>query len=229
MNTIFKNLPSNEKPRERLKKYGSSNLSNKELLSIILKTGIKNISVDEVAQELLIELVDITTLKEITLNKLISIKGIGEVKAIELLATVELGKRIYKNNYQLKKYNINNPLNIINYYNEFLKDKNQEEFYVLYLDVKNNIISNKLLFIGTLNKSIAHPREIFKEAYLNSASKIVCLHNHPSGDPTPSKEDIAFTRNIIEIGKIHDITLIEHLIIGHDSYYSFYENNMIKP
>jgi len=228
MKTSFKSLPEEDKPRERLKKYGSSSLSNEELLAIILKTGTKDTSVDEVARNLLIEIKNINKIKDITLNKLTSIKGIGEVKAISILAVIELGKRIYLNNSDIKKYNINNPLDIVNYYKDVFKDKDQEEFHVLYLDTKNNIISKKKLFIGTLNKSIVHPREIFKDAYLNSASGIVCIHNHPSGNVDPSKEDVYITKNIHEISKIHGITLIDHLIISSDNYFSFFENNYIK-
>lgn len=228
MNNNFKNLPTEEKPRERLKKYGRANLSNEELLSIILKTGTHNVPVDELSKNLLVELKSITNLKDITLSKLTSIKGIGEVKALSLYASIELGRRIFQSKPLTKKYNISNPIDIINYYNDILKDKLQEEFHVLYLDSNNTIISSKRLFIGTINRSIVHPREIFKEAYLNSACKIVCIHNHPSGSVTPSKEDIMITKSLDEIGRIHDIKLVDHLIIGLDKYFSFYENKYLK-
>ncbi len=228
MNNSFKNLPNEEKPRERLKKYGRDNLSNEELLAIVLKTGTHDIPVDELAKNLLVELGSITKLKDVSLAKLLSIKGIGEVKALTLYAMIELGKRIYKNVNLTKRYKLSNPEDIINYYNDTLIDKKQEEFHVLYLDSNNNIITTKRLFIGTINRSIVHPREIFKEAYLNSACKIVCIHNHPTGNITPSKEDIFITRTIDEIGRIHDIKLLDHLIIGKDSYFSFYENKYLK-
>ena len=170
MNNIkFKDLPKNELPRERFMKYGVENLSNEELLSIILKTGTKDIPVNAVSLEILSSIKDVTKLKDMKINNLTSIKGVGQVKAITLLASIELGRRIYNFNNNLKKYNIKNPIDIISYFNELLKDKKQEEFYVLYLDNKNNIIENKKLFVGTLNKSIVHPREIFKEAYILSS------------------------------------------------------------
>ena len=122
----------------------------------------------------------------------------------------------------------NSPDKIIKYFNYLFRDSYQEEFYCLYLDNKKKCLGKKKLFVGSINKSIAHPREIFKEAYLLSASAIICIHNHPSGDPTPSKEDIMITRNIYEIGVIHSIKLVDHLIIGNNSYYSFYEDGKIK-
>ena len=229
MNNIkFKDLPKNELPRERFMKYGVENLSNEELLSIILKTGTKDIPVNAVSLEILSNIKDITELKDMKINNLISIKGVGQVKAITLLASIELGRRIYNFNNNLKKYNIKNPIDIISYFNELLKDKKQEEFYVLYLDNKNNIIENKKLFVGTLNKSIVHPREIFKEAYILSSASIVCVHNHPSGNVTPSKEDISLTRKIHEIALIHEIKLLDHIIVGDNNYFSFYENKLLK-
>ena len=224
----FKELPNTEKPRERLVNKGKESLSNEELLSIIFKTGTKNISVKEVSCELLNLVKDIRSLKDVSINTLTSIKGIGKVKAIELLAVIELGKRIYAEVNYNDLINCTSPINIINYFNYLFKDKKQEEFYVLYLDNKKKYISKKLLFVGSINYSIVHPREIFKEAYLCSASFIICLHNHPSGDSYPSKEDDNITRKIKEIGLIHGIPLIDHIIIGKNNYYSYFENEKIK-
>lgn len=229
MNNIkFKDLPKNELPRERFIKYGVESLSNEELLSIILKTGTKNIPVNVVSLEILSSIKDITKLKDMKINNLTNIKGVGRIKAITLLASIELGRRIYNSNNNLKRYNIKNPIDIISYFNELLKDKKQEEFYVLYLDNKNNVIENKKLFVGTLNKSIVHPREIFKEAYILSSASIVCVHNHPSGNVTPSQEDISLTRKIHEIALIHEIKLLDHIIVGDNNYFSFYENKLLK-
>ena len=224
----FKELPNTEKPRERLVNKGKESLSNEELLSIIFKTGTKNISVKEVSCELLNLVKDIRSLKDVSINTLTSIKGIGKVKAIELLAVIELGKRIYAEVNDNDLINCTSPINIINYFNYLFKDKKQEEFYVLYLDNKKKYISKKLLFVGSINYSIVHPREIFKEAYLCSASFIICLHNHPSGDSYPSKEDDNITRKIKEIGLIHGIPLIDHIIIGKNNYYSYFEKEKIK-
>ncbi len=156
-----------------------------------------------------------------------SIEGIGKVKAIELKAALELGRRVYSDNTKLNKIKLNNPLTIYNYFSNILKDKKQEYFYALYLDNKGNLLDKKCLFIGTINSSKIHPREIFKEAYLLSATSIICLHNHPSGDSNPSKEDIAVTINLKEISIIHGINFLDHIIIGNNNYYSFHDNNKI--
>ncbi len=223
----FKTLPDEEKPRERLFLYGAKNLSNEELLMILLKTGTKKISVKDLAGELLIKSGGIRNLKNITYPQLLQIEGIGKVKATEILALVELSRRIEETVPLVDVLNCTSPEVIIRYFHHLFKEKKQEEFYVLYLDNKKNYLEKKRLFIGSINYSIAHPREIFKNAYLLSASFIICLHNHPSGDPTPSKEDIQITKNINEIGALHAIFLIDHIIIGRDCYYSFHENHHI--
>lgn len=223
----FKELPNEEKPRERLAIYGAHNLSNEELLMIILKTGTKKYSVKELANQVLMKCGGIRNLKKITLNRLLEIEGIGRVKAIELIALVELSKRIQANITEEEMMICTTPANIIQYFHTLFLDKKQEEFYVIYLDNKKKYLDKKRLFVGSINTSIAHPREIFKQAYLLSASFIICIHNHPSGDPTPSKEDIIITQNLKEIGNLHAIYLVDHLIIGKNQYYSFYEDGNI--
>ena len=222
----FKSIPDSDKPRERLYNCGSEYLSNEELISIILKTGSKNYSVKEVALKLLETVGNIHKLKDIGISKLTSIEGIGRVKAIELKAAIELGRRVYTSNND-KRIKLNNALAIYEYFKNIIGDKKQEYFYVVYLDTKGNYLDKKCLFIGTINASMIHPREIFKEAYLLSASGIICIHNHPSGDPSPSKEDILMTLKIKEIGLIHGINLLDHVVIGNGSYYSFYDNGKI--
>lgn len=224
---LIKDIPISERPRERLIEYGVDSLSNEELLSIILKTGTKNNSVKKLSINILQKYNNITNLKDININDIMKINGIGKVKAIELIASIELGKRVYTNAYK-EKIKISNSYDIYTYFKTKLKDKKQEYFYVLYLDNKKKIIENKLLYVGTINKSVVHPREIFKNAYLNSASYIVCIHNHPSGDPHPSKEDILLTKNLKEIGKLNNIPILDHIIIGDVSYYSFFEEGIYE-
>lgn len=224
---LIKDIPKYDRPRERFLKYGVEALSNEELISIILRTGTKNMSVKDLSNNILSSITDITDLKDITINKLKSISGIGSIKAITLLSSIELGKRVYYSNNS-DRIILNNSKKIYDYLYLELKDKKQEYFYALYLDSKNKLIDKKILFIGTLNRSIVHPREIFKYAYLLSASTIICVHNHPSGDVIPSKEDILLTNNLVEIGKIQGIKIIDHIIIGNKNYYSFYENGDIK-
>lgn len=223
----FKNIPESDKPRERLYQYGSENLSDEELISIILKTGTKGMSVKEVSLKLLENVGDIKRLKDIGINTLMGINGIGRVKAIEIKAAIELGRRIYIENNKLSGVILNNSLKIYEYFKDLVGNKKQEYFYTVYVDTKGRYIDKKCLFVGTINNSIIHPREIFKEAYLLSANGIICIHNHPSGDPTPSKEDMMITRKIKEIAVIHGIRLVDHIIVGIDSYYSFYEDNKL--
>ncbi len=217
----IKNMSEDSKPRERLLMLGSENLSNAELLAILLKTGTKKFSVMELSLNLLSYLGDIRKLSDIGINSLTKIDGIGLVKAIELKAAIELGKRVNNMNNNVRSIIFENASIVYNYY-KFLNDKNQEYFYCLYLDTKKRMIESKCLFIGTINMSIVSTREIFREAFLLSASSIICIHNHPSGDSTPSKQDKIITEKIKEVGLIHDIPLIDHVIIGKDNYYSFF-------
>ena len=223
----IKDMPTLERPREKFLNNSIDNLSDVELLSIILKTGTKKNSVKDISCNILNDIKDIRNLKNINYNDLIKYDGIGKVKAIELLTSLELGKRVYQEVNETDIINCTNPSNIIKYFNYLFKDKKQEEFYVILLDNKKNYIKKILLFKGTINMSIVHPREIFKEAYLSSSSYLLCLYNHPTGDATPSNEDINLTNKIKEIGLIHSIPLIDHIIIGNNNYFSFYENNMI--
>lgn len=221
---LIKDIPILDRPRERFIKYGVNSLSNEELLSIVLKTGVKGYSVKDLSNNILKEIKDITNLREIPLYKLTLIKGIGKVKAITLLSAIELGRRVYSNRDNIS-VKLNSSKDIYDYIKNKLIYKKQEYFYVIYLDNHNKLIDDKLLFIGSLNKANVHPREIFKHAYLNNSTKIVLIHNHPSNDILPSKEDLILTKNIIEIGKIQDVHVIDHLIIGNNNYYSFYDNN----
>ena len=189
----FKKILSSDKPRERLINYGAENLSNEELLAILLKTGSKNYNVKEVAIKILECVSTIDKLSEIGLSTLMKIDGVGMVKAVSIKAALELGKRVYTCNGNTCNIKFNNSNTIYNYFKDIIGYKKQEYFYTIYLDTKGKYLDKKCLFIGTINNSVIHPREIFKEAYLLSASTIVCLHNHPSNDTTPSQADIKFT------------------------------------
>ena len=222
MSYRIKELPIDERPRERLKQVGIKNLSDKELLSIILKTGRKGKNVNELSIELL-KKIDIKDLQNVTLKELVSINGIGEVKAMELLAAIELGKRIWlKENNKLEK--LENAEKIWKDSKYLFAGLKQEYFYCYYFNNKQELIKRKKLFIGTINSATTHTREVFKEAYLLSASFIVCLHNHPSNDVEPSKADILFTKALMKTGEIQGIPVIDHIIVGENKYFSFYEN-----
>lgn len=226
-NILIKEIPINDRPRERLIKVGSSNLSNTELLSIILKEGTHNISVNELANTILKKLNKFSDLKYITFEELISIKGIGVSKSCTLLATIELAKRINTKVESINNISFTSADIVYEYFKNKIGYKKQEEFYAIYLDSRNIIIKEKQLFVGTINYSMVHPREVFKEAYLLSAVSIICIHNHPTGNIEPSKEDINITNNLISVGKILGIKVLDHIIIGPDKYYSFLENGDI--
>lgn len=227
MNVSIKEIPKEERPRERLINFGAQNLSNEELLAIILKSGTKNESVKSLANNILKELDSINDLKEMTFERLTKIKGIKQAKACELLASIELGRRLNKKISNINQIKIVDSTSVFEYYKNVLMDIKQEHFYCVYLNTKNEIIKDKLLFVGTINESLVHPREIFKEAYLLSASSIICIHNHPTGNTSPSKNDILITEQLKEVGLILGIKLLDHIIIGKDGYYSFMDSGKI--
>ena len=223
----IKELPIEERPFEKLINNGVSTLSNEELLAILIHTGTIKYSAKELASILLKEFNSISDLKNTNYKILTSIKGIGMKKSCILLAAIELGKRI--NNYVPSIINkkLNSSNIVYEYYKNLLKDTKQEYFYCVYLDNSKRIVHEKLLFIGTINYSVVHPREIFKEAYSYSASAIICVHNHPSNNLVPSMEDINITKTLVNVGNILGVKVIDHLIIGSNNYYSFLENGDI--
>ena len=227
MKVKIKDLPSQERPCERLIQNGASSLSNEDLIAIIFKTGTRDLSAKELSLNLLSKLNDITSLNEIDYNYLTKIKGIGMMKACNLLASIELGRRINTQINSLNDISFTSSEIVFNYFKNKLSYKKQEYFYCIYLNNAKKIIKEKLLFIGTINYSIVHPREVFKEAYLLSASAIICVHNHPSNNLKPSRDDIEITKKLKEIGTILDIQVLDHIIIGKNTYFSFLENDLI--
>ncbi|EOT41367.1 MULTISPECIES: RadC family protein [Enterococcus] len=221
----IKTLPLNTRPRERLKQKGASALSDQELLAIILRTGSKKATTIELAAEILNFFGDLHQLKTAELQEFMLICGIGEVKAIELLAMIELGHRISKSN-QLKMGHVSSSYELGCMLAEEMRDYEQEHLLCIYLNTKNQIIQKRTIFIGSLNQSIAHPREIFKTAVKVAAARIVICHNHPSGSPTPSHNDIAFTKRLKECGELMGIELLDHLVIGGSEYISLREEGL---
>ena len=227
-NVLIRQIPIEERPRERLVKYGAKSLSTEDLIAIIMKTGTKDYSSKYLASQILRKVKNIPDLKNITLNSLIKINGIGAVKAIEFLAALELGRRVYESKPLENNLKFNGAKKIYDYFSSELNGLAQEHFICLYLDQSKKLIEKKLLFKGTLNKSLIHPREIFKWAYLSSAAYIICVHNHPSGNVIPSNEDINVTNMLVKIGHLQGIPVIDHVIIGNNNYYSFYENDALE-
>lgn len=208
-----------ERPRERLVQFGAEQLSNHELLAILIGSGTKKESVLDIATRLLNQFETLLNLKHATIEELQEIDGIGRVKAIYLLAAFELGRRSHLPN-RLERTVVKHPDDAADYLMVELAQLMQEHFVVLFLNVKNEIIHKQTIFIGSLNASIVHPREIFREAVKRSAASIICAHNHPSGNPTPSPEDIEVTKRIAEAGGIVGIDLLDHIIIGDYRYIS---------
>ena len=223
---LLKDFPKDERPRERFIKLGPQNLSNQELIAIILRKGTKAESVIQLAQRLIKEFEGLRMLKDATLEELTKIKGIGKAKAIQLLAAVELGRRINSLTNE-ERYAIRSPEDGANYVMDEMRFLNQEHFVCLYLNTKNQVIHKQTIFIGSLNASIVHPREVFREAFRRSAASIICLHNHPSGDPTPSREDIEVTRRLKECGRMIGIEILDHIIIGDKKYVSLKEKGYL--
>lgn len=220
MHYLIKEIPIDERPREKMLKQGPRYLSNSELIAIILKTGIKGESVLEIANRLLFSINDLSELENISIEELVLIKGIGKVKALEIKASIELSKRILT--FSKEKLAFHSPKDVYLYLkNTLIKD--QEQIICLYLDTKGFLKQKKTVFIGSLAETPIHPREIFKWAVKYSAIGIIIVHNHPSGDPTPSKEDLEVTRQIVDCGKMMKIEIFDHIIIGKD-YYSFKEH-----
>lgn len=222
----IKDLPINERPRERLINNGPETLSNEELLSIVLASGSIGSSAKDEALEILKQINDLSDLYDFSYNSFLKIKGIGNAKACLLLAILELSKRLNVPKKSIINMKFDHAEMVYNYYQR-LKYLDQENFYCLYLDSKLNIIHEKLLFIGTVNYSMVHPRDVFKEAFKNNAVAFICVHNHPSGDLRPSKDDLNITNNLKKIGLICGVKLLDHIIIGKNSYYSFKENDQI--
>lgn len=217
-----------EKPRERLINYGVEHLSNEELISIILKCGTKDMNSKELASLILKKYGSVENLRDLKINTLNKIKGMGYAKSCELIASIELGRRVYyvknKNNIQ-----ISTSISVYETFRSEFDNLKQEKFCALYLDTKKNIISFKTIFKGTLDNSVVHPREVFREAILLSAAGVIVMHNHPSGDTTPSVNDIEITNSLIYAGNMIGIKLVDHIIFGKDKFYSFFENmNNIK-
>ena len=222
---MIRDLHVDDRPRERLIKQGPKSLSNQELIAIILRTGTKQESVLTIANRVLNYFEKLHGLKHATLEEIVSIKGIGEAKAVQLLAAVELGRRLSQKEVD-SRFAIRSPKDVASLLMTDMCSLQQEHFVSLYLNVKNQVIHKQTVFIGSLNSSIVHPREIFKRAVLQNAASIIICHNHPSGDPAPSQEDIDTTKRIYDAGKILGIELLDHVIIGDNKYTSLKEKGV---
>lgn len=209
-------------PRERLLTEGPDKLSNQELLSILLRTGNKNKTVYEIAQELLGSLKSLKELASMSFQELQEVPGIGKVKAIELLATIELGKRI-QTSQVIETEQIMSSQKLAKMMQQKIGHEKQEHLLALYLNTQNQIIHQQVIFIGTVNRSIAEPREILHYAIKHMATSLILVHNHPSGIIHPSKNDDGVTQQMIEACNCLGIVFLDHLIVSTDDYYSYRE------
>lgn len=226
MSLLIRDVPVTERPRERLLQAGASVLTNQEIIAILLRTGSKKDSVIDLAGKVLSNFDGLDLLKEATIEELCTIDGIGLAKAVELSAAMELGRRIHT--LQTKeRYVIRSPEDVSSLVMEDMRFLKQEHFVCLYLNTKNQVIYRHTVFIGSLNASIVHPREVFKEALRRSSASIICLHNHPSGDPSPSREDIDVTKRLYEAGRVLGIELLDHIIIGDRTFISLKEQGHV--
>jgi len=220
----IKDLPDSSRPRERFLKFGKEALSDAELFAIILRTGTIKENVVDMSNRLIKEY-SLEKLFDCSLKELQEIKGIGPSKAMQILAMAELGKRYNQSKNPVKK--ISSAKDVFDYFHERLKDEKQENFYVLILNGQNHIIKEELISKGVLDSAILHPREVFKPAIKNSASKLILVHNHPSGNSNPSREDLEITRRLIEAGKLIDIKILDNVIIGDGKWWSWVEDKKI--
>ncbi|MDD2258539.1 MAG: DNA repair protein RadC [Bacilli bacterium] len=226
MKYMLKEIPIDERPRERLLKYGSSSLANYELLAIIIRTGSYKKSVLDISKEVLIKFDSLEQINEATVVELMQISGIGKAKAISLLAAIELGKRInIPMNCNIK---IKSPFDSYTYLKDNLQYLNQENLVALYLNSKSEVIAKRTVTIGSLNQTLFNIKDILKWALKYSAAGIIIAHNHPSGDPNPSKQDIEATHALIQAAKLMEIIIVDHIIIGKNKYCSFKEKHIIE-
>jgi len=220
---LIKEMPISERPREKLINYGVRRLSNVELLAILLRTGNKNKSVIELSKDVVYKLEQISDLKNVTINELLKIPGIKEAKATTIIAAIELGKRLEKTvRHDLTIKNSEDVYHLMKH----LIYEEQEHFYCLYLNSKLGLIKKSLIYIGTVDEVLLHPREIFKDAVKVSASYIILVHNHPTGYARASIADINSTKELIKISEMMDIEIIDHIIIGNKEFYSYKEDRV---
>lgn len=226
-NKTIKELPASERPYEKFLSLGASGLSDADLLAIIIKTGTKDKSAVDIAQEILSgRHGNLLNLYEMSYDELIQVSGIGQIKAIQLKAVAELSMRISKAK-RARSIRMNTPVTIADYYMEQMRHLQQEVVICAYFDVKSRFLGDKFISKGSLSSSVVDISSVMRTALEKNASKIVLLHNHPSGDCTPSKDDIAVTDRLVEGSRIFSIELCDHIIIGDNEYYSFYENKII--
>ena len=222
INRKIKDLPKIERPREKLIQYGPSHLSNSELLAIILRSGKKGENVIDLANKIL-KKYKAEHLPSMSFNELKAFPGLGPAKACEILACFELGKRLLKGKVACLYLN---PEDIWKELKD-IREHKKEHFVIFYLDSRNQVIRREVISVGSLNANLVHPREVFEPAVKNLAAQVILAHNHPSGDPEPSEDDLELNKRLVEAGKILGIEVIDHIVIGKNGYLSFKEKGLL--
>ena len=218
-------LPKDERPRERLVKFGEQALSAQELLQLILGRGVADESVAVTAQKLLTQFGSLQKLAEASIEELTSIRGIGFAKAAQIKAVFEISRRLSTQAPSYKSKELTDPEKVYRLIKSKLKDYHKEHFYIIALNSRNYSIAE--VSVGSLNASVVHPREVFSEAIKNKAASVVFAHNHPSGDPEPSEDDLLLTKKLVESGKILGIEVSDHIIVTKTKFFSFKEKGLV--
>jgi len=222
----IKELPVHERPRERLEKLGAEALSDAELLAILLRTGIPGVSALGLANRVLFKFGDLKSVAGASLEQLCEIDGIGRAKAIQIKAAFDIAKRLSEFKPQEKPV-VRSSRDVFALLADEMRMQEKECFKALYLDVKNHVKKVETISVGTLNASLVHPREVFKSAVRDNCAAVIIVHNHPTGDPTPSAHDTETTKRIKAAGKVLGIELLDHIIIGEGRYFSFKDKDLI--
>ena len=222
---LIRDLEIHERPRERLIHLGERSLSNAELLGIIMRTGVGGENVVRLAERTLVFSGGLPGLTRLSITELMEIKGIGEAKAVEIKAALELGRRLVASSPK-EKPKITSPADAANLLMSEMSLLEQEHLRLLLLDTRNNVLASPTVYVGSLNTSVIRVAELFRAALKENAAAIIVVHNHPSGDPSPSPEDINVTKQIVKAGEIIDIEVLDHIIIGHQRYVSLKERGM---
>lgn len=217
-----KEMPEDERPRERLARVGPQALSSAELLAIILRTGVGGENVIAMAQRLLANFDGLAGMARLEMAQLTAVHGLGPAKAAQLLAAFELGRRMMAEAPE-ERYQIRAPGDAANLLMTMIGHKEQEHFVVIYLDTRNRVLDRETLYKGSLNTSLVRIAEVFRSAVRRNCKAIIVAHNHPSGDPNPSPEDVALTRRLVNAGKILEIDVLDHVVVGQTRFVSLRE------
>jgi len=222
----IKNWPDDERPREKLLRFGEHTLTDTELLAILLRTGVKGTSAVDLARRIMQKFGLFRNMSHTSIKKWKDIKGLGNAKICQIKAAIEIGRRFREKEMLEEKTRVSKPEDVIDYIMPRMRDLKYELFLVFYLDSKNRIMERWEGEQGTVNQANPIVQEIFRDALENFAASIICVHNHPSGDPEPSREDKEFTKTLVKAGETLNVKVLDHIIIGDNRYYSFADHNL---